>query len=402
MSNDNGKIFISHRALDKDVVDIFFEFLISVGIPRESIFCSSLPGNDVKEKISDEVKSAIGESVIDIVLLSNDYYDSAYCLNEAGIIWYKDTKVIVIALPEITPDNMYGFLDSNYKIRRLNNDTDLSCIYEEIRETLNIPQVKMDVFTVELKKLLNRYEEFLNNREDCIVEENSQIEKEIRIDELVTDDEKIIMYYILSKKVRKANRNDIKKWLQDLEIYDVNIDNAFDLLSKLGQGKYNDESLEIDIDIFRKYMSSSEEYTSKLESIVTKHQKLSAVEFDDMWHLEKFDDIDKLFIAYIIETNNFSFGTRTYAARQLEDIKNWEDNIYIGNIVSVNYNKCLNLFIDKQFVYETSWTSHANPREYTLCNSLKKYLLECEFPYSEELRKLVDKYIDKYVEDLPF
>lgn len=399
MENNYGKIFISHRALDKEVADILFEFLIAVGIPRESIFCSSLPGNDVKEKINDEVKRAIDESVINIVLLSKGYYESAYCLNEAGIIWYKDIKVIVIALPEITPDNMYGFLDSNYKIRRINNDTDVSYIYEEIRETLNIPQVKIDVFTVEFKKLLKKYEEFLNNREDCIAEDNSQIEKEITIDDLVTDDERIVMYYILSKKVRIANKYDIKRWLQDLEIYDVNIDNAFDLLSNLGQGKYDDESLKIDIDIFRKYMSSSEEYISKLESIVTKHQKLSAVEFDNMWYLEKFDDIDKLFIAYIIETNNFSFGTRTCADRQLEDIKNWEDNIFIGNIVSLNYNKCLNLFIDKQFVYETSYD---NPREYTLCNSLKKYLLESEFPYIEELRKLVNKYIDKYAEDLPF
>lgn len=51
MRNDYGMIFISHRATDKDVVDIFFEFLIAVGIPRNSVFCSSLPGNDVKEKL---------------------------------------------------------------------------------------------------------------------------------------------------------------------------------------------------------------------------------------------------------------------------------------------------------------------------------------------------------------
>lgn len=377
---------------------MFFEFLIAVGIPRDSVFCSSLPGNDVKEKISDEVKQAIDESEINIVLLSKDYYNSAYCLNEAGIIWYKDANVIVIALPEITHNNMYGFLDNNYKIRRLNNDTDVSYIYDEIRETLNISQVKMDVFTVELKKLTNKYEEFLSNRKPCLTDEKSDVVTEIKIDELVTDDERIVMYYILSKKVRIVKKNDLKKWLQDLEIYDINIDNAFDLLSNLGQGKYDDESLEIDVNVFRKNMLISEEYISKLKNIVTEHQKLSAVEFDNMWNLEQFDDIDKLFIAYIIETNSTSFGTRTYANMQIEDIKNWENNNFLQNIVSANYGKCLNLFIDKDFVYETSWTSYNNPREYTLCNSLKNYLLNRSFLYRDELINLIDKYEEK----LPF
>lgn len=398
MENNYGKIFISHRALDKEVVDILFEFLIAVGIPRESIFCSSLPGNDVKEKISDEVKRAIDESVINIVLLSKDYYDSAYCLNEAGIIWYKDIKVIVIALPEITPDNMYGFLDSNYKIRRLNNDTDVSYIYEEIRETINIPQVKIDVFTVEFKKLLKKYEEFLNNREDCIAEDNSQIEKEITIDDLVTDDERIVMYYILSKKVRIIKKDDLKNWLQDIEIYDVNIENAFDLLSNLGKGNYNNERLEIDIDVFRKYSANCDDYISDLQAVVHKHQIVSAIEFERMWNLEKFDDVDKLFIAYIINENVISFGTRWKEKIQIEHIKRWEENNYLQSILSKKYDKSLNLFINKRFVYESSWTDYGNPREYTLCNSLKDYLFSSEFSHIDELNRIVDK----YEEDLPF
>lgn len=390
MSNDYIRIFISHRATDKDVVDMFFEFLIAVGIPRESIFYSSLPGNDVKEKISDEVKSAINESVINIVLLSKDYYDSAYCLNEAGVIWYRDTKVIVIALPEINNNNMYGFLDSNYKIRRLNNDTDISYMYEEIRETLDISPIKMDVFTLELKKLIAKYEKFLKNRKVCRIDES--LSAEIKIDELVTDDEKIIMYYILSKKIRKANKKDILEWLQDLEIYDVNIDNAFDLISNLGNGNYSEKELVLDINIFKEYLTKSNEHIEDLQSIIQKHQILSANEFELMWNSEQFDDTLKLFVSYIINESVISFGANWKEKGQVEHIKNWEENNYLESILSKRYDKCLNFFINKRFVYESSWTDCGNPREYTLCTSLKNYLFSSNFPHINELQKILDKY----------
>lgn len=43
-------IFISHRSIDKNFADILVDFLCGTGIPKDRIFCSSLPGNDVKEK----------------------------------------------------------------------------------------------------------------------------------------------------------------------------------------------------------------------------------------------------------------------------------------------------------------------------------------------------------------
>ena len=83
-------IFISHRSTDKAIADMLLDFFIGTGISRESIFCSSLPGNDINEKISSEIKDALKRSLVNIAILSKDYYQSAYCLNEAGILWYRD------------------------------------------------------------------------------------------------------------------------------------------------------------------------------------------------------------------------------------------------------------------------------------------------------------------------
>lgn len=113
---NHSKIFISHRSTDAPIANALFDFFIAAGIQREKIFCSSLPGNDVKEKISVEVKDTLKNSCLNIAILSNEYYKSAYCLNEAGILWFQDVPAIPIALPEIQPTDMLGFLNDDYKI----------------------------------------------------------------------------------------------------------------------------------------------------------------------------------------------------------------------------------------------------------------------------------------------
>ena len=72
---------------------------------------SSLPGNDIDQCISKEVKEALKSSAVNIAILSGDYYESAYCLNETGILWFLDNiPVIPITLPGIDSTNMRGFL----------------------------------------------------------------------------------------------------------------------------------------------------------------------------------------------------------------------------------------------------------------------------------------------------
>lgn len=63
-------IFISHRSTDKAIADMLLDFFSGTGIPRETVFCSSLPGNDINEKISGEVKTALKKSVVNIAILS--------------------------------------------------------------------------------------------------------------------------------------------------------------------------------------------------------------------------------------------------------------------------------------------------------------------------------------------
>ncbi len=165
--DNKNSIFISHRSSDKELADLLLDFFIATGIPREAVFCSSLPGNDVKENISAEVKQAIQSSRINIVILSQEYYESAYCLNEAGVIWFLDHAVAIpIALPEIKPEKMYGFLNSEYKIRHFDETNDIAYINDTIRELLKIPQLKATVFSKESGKLIKKYTDYINTRRE--------------------------------------------------------------------------------------------------------------------------------------------------------------------------------------------------------------------------------------------
>lgn len=396
MNEEKTIIFISHRSTDKDVADMLVGFFTSSGISRESIFCSSLPGNDVNEKISQEIKLALQNSAVNIAILSYDYYQSAYCLNEAGILWYNETPVIAIALPEINSNNMIGFLNNEYKLRRLDSDTDISYIYDTVHDAISMKQTKMSIITAENKKLRSRYDNFIKNRE-----QPKQTSEELltnTISDLTTDDERIVLYYILKKQVRKVSKSDILGWLHSDEVYDVNIDNAFDLLSSFDDSSLNGETLELGFKIFRNYSSKSDTIISILQETVDNHIKKAIDVFMSLWNSDSLDDNLKLFLAYIVDERMTSFGDRWKMDKQIENIKDWEAKNTLSPSLSENYGSCLQFMIQNHLVYETSWTSYGNPREYSLCHSLQDFLLNCPSEYIEELQGVKDNY---HI-DLPF
>lgn len=390
-------IFISHRSNDKAIADMLVDFFSGTGIPRETVFCSSLPGNDINEKISGEVKTALKNSVVNIAILSADYYQSAYCLNEAGILWYQDdVPVIPIALPEINSSNMYGFLSNEYKLRRLDSDTDVSYIYDIVSDAVSSPHTKVGIITQENNKLRARYSDFLATREFPQIDPTPF--SSTSLSEITTDDERIVLYYILQKNVRKVSKEIVLNWLHTNEIYGVNIDNAFDLLSSIGGGSVVNGALEFGLDVFRKYSSTSSELLIELEECVNQHKKLAANTFNVLWKSDVLDSTTKLLFAYIFDERMCSFGSRWMADVQIKSIKQWESKNWLDSTLSDNYGSALQFLIQNDFVYESDWTSYGNPRAYTLCPSLQALLFNCP----EELRQELQKIQSEHQAELPF
>ena len=390
-------VFISHRSSEAKVADMLRDFLVGTGIPNDCIFCSSLPGNDVKHRISPEVKEKIKYSAVNIALLSNDYYNSAYCVNEAGIIWLREEAIpIVIGMPEITHDNMLGFLNNDYKLRRLNSDDDIAAIYDAVQKAVGVPPATISVVVNASHKLKENYDAFISSR---TIESQSKGHPTADILDLITtDDEKIVLLYVFKKNIRKIKKEAIAQWLQDLEIYDVNIDNAFDLLSTIGSGKNHGEQLELGIDFFREITTQSEAIIQSLSPILEKHIISSQTILQQMFKSRQLDDVDMLFVAYIIDEKMDTFGDRWQAEAQIADIKEWEAKNSLDSTLSENYSKSLSLFIQNRLDYESAWTSYGNAKEYSLCSSVRQWLLQ----NPSELKDLLASVKKTHTFDLPF
>ena len=389
-----NKIFISHNTQDKAVTDIFVDFLIAVGIPRNEIFCSSLPGNNVKENITTEIRDSLDRSNIYICVLSSSYYQSAYCLNEAGIIWYKNSATIIIGLPEITIDNMQGFINKDYMIRHLNNADDIYAIIDDVISVLNLTQIKHQVINTETAKLIRKYNDFLTSRRTESTENITS--NTVDLATISTDDEKIILYFMIVKGLRKTSKKDIIDWLQKKEIFNVDINNGFDLLTFLGNSKYENETFELDITYFRKFSNQKDEIKEALRPIVFNHYEKVSNKFINLWQRNVFSNEMKLFLMYIIENRISKLGDRWKADFEINSLSEWVNNNSIPVSVANNYGIYLNLLITNNLVYESEWTSYGNPREYTLYNSLQEFLFSENFPYYSELQKL------KIISGIPF
>ena len=213
-----------------------------------------------------------------------------------------------------------------------------------------------------------------------------------------TDDERIVLYYILHENVRKVSKSTISSWLNKCEIRGVNVDNAFDLLSSFDNGTVNNDTLEFGIDTFRKYSANAAQILPPLKKCMDQHIELAVNTFKKIWSDDTLDINIRLFIAYIVEERMRAFGDRWMAEGEIENIRQWESKNTLDSTLSSNYGSCLEFFIQNELVYASSWTSYGNPREYTLFPSLQELLFNCPHKIMEELQKV--KGI--YHLDLPF
>lgn len=370
------------------------DFLVGTGISKEAVFCSSLPGNDVRERISVEVKSALKSSAVNIAILSRDYYRSAYCLNEAGVLWYEeDISVIPIALPEINESNMCGFLNSDYKLIRLDSDTDVSSIYDTVAKAISPPPARARAITNENNRLRSRYTEYLKARELPTTDRYDPFVP-VPATRITTDDERVVLYYMLQKNIRKVPKSTVSNWLHDLEIRNVNVDNAFDLLSSIDDGAVNDDTLKLDINAFRYYSENATKILPLLKKYVDQHIELAVNTFNKIWDDVALDNRIRLFVAYIVDQQKCSFDDEW----QIEQIQQWESKNTLDSTLSSNYGSCLEFFVEKGLVYASSWTSDGNTQEYTLYPSLQKFLFNCPHDLKEELQKVKNT----HYWDLPF
>lgn len=134
-------IFISHSSKDKELVSAINDFLISLGLKKKEIFCSSFDGQGVKngEKIPERIRKEINAAQIIIYLITPNFLNSMACMQEFGFssLCYEDKYAFVFLDSEIDFQKIPGFKDTNKRHTPFNR-SGLSHLLEILNE-MNFP-----------------------------------------------------------------------------------------------------------------------------------------------------------------------------------------------------------------------------------------------------------------------
>ncbi|WP_222128281.1 TIR domain-containing protein [Bacillus cereus] len=130
------KIFISHSSKDEKVCSAFVELLENLGVPEDMILYSTSPRHGVPGDVDifDYLRDNIAEGITVYYMLSDNYYQSVYCLNEMGAAWIAQNDASIFILPNLTK-KIEGVIDSKKKAYTLNQPVELLQLKNKILET---------------------------------------------------------------------------------------------------------------------------------------------------------------------------------------------------------------------------------------------------------------------------
>jgi len=147
-NNNYNKLFISHAKEDEVIVGEIINLLEAMGLTPSQIFCSSIEGYGVPlgKDFLDTLKKEISNNVLVLFILTNNFYESPFCLCEMGASWVLTNEQIPIIIPPFTFDDIEGVLPKNTQGLPINNGLKLNSLREKIIETFNLPQQTMSIW----------------------------------------------------------------------------------------------------------------------------------------------------------------------------------------------------------------------------------------------------------------
>lgn len=239
-------VFISHAVKNKDIADKLVDLLeTGVGISDSDIFCSSLEGLGIPggTNFIEFIRKQIKDPKVVILLLSEDYFESQFCLAELGASWVLSHRVVPILVPPLEYGDVKAVL-TGVQLLKINDSNSLNQVQSDLIEALGIKgkpfarwESKRNIFIDGLEQILKnhgaapskvpykKYEKVLNQYNDA-VEEMEAMEREI--------EKKSSMISALKKaKDKSAVNNIVAENSSDIERFKELADEANSCLSRL-------------------------------------------------------------------------------------------------------------------------------------------------------------------------
>jgi len=153
------KIFISHSSRDGEIVNSFITLLTrGAGLRQDDIFCTSIDGMKITngEDMRKHIQKNVNGADFAILLISKNYKASEVCLNEMGAVWAINKKVKAYVFPDLQEERV-GWLINDKAAEKLNNETALASLYEELQQFYKLP-LSLPGWTAQAKVFCEKFQ----------------------------------------------------------------------------------------------------------------------------------------------------------------------------------------------------------------------------------------------------
>jgi len=163
MNTQHKKIFLSHSSADAALATQVRNLLIiGCGVSTNDILVSSVPGNGIPAgtpSFVDYLKARLQNAEIVVLLLSENFFSSQYCLCELGATWSLGKPYFPLVVPPLSKSELGSTLEVA-QAGEINNGRYLDQLPDEIRETVGTGVgtdawgLQRDVFLAGLSELI--------------------------------------------------------------------------------------------------------------------------------------------------------------------------------------------------------------------------------------------------------
>ncbi len=361
----NKNVFISHSSANKEIAEHLSAYLIRIGVKEKNIFCSSILGQGVAngEKLNDTIAKAIKKSKLIVFLLSRDFLDSSYCMEELGAGWYLNQQqgatCFYLVLPDIELSDLNGFVNSKvdkFSFIDPEQSEELECFGIEVAKYMRFRKP-------EHQTLVNARKTFFSAIDKQICDlisraENKKLEAEAKEKEISNLKNKIEEQAELIEKQKQEKQIEFEKIEKDKrKIKYRTIEKLFFLLGMtdgISKKQFNSLDKQFWVNMLNEYVELEKEFENL--NVSPANVRMQILLANIYSHIECFEDAYKRMLKFIeLTENNFYpyffdnivLAETNFADEAIELLKNKLKDCPIG-IVRDSYQETLKFFEERK------------------------------------------------------
>ncbi len=150
------KLYISHARRDGKLADAIVKLLRNTtSIAAEDLISISMEeaGLTAGEDLISHIEARVGRPSCTIVLLTQNYLASRFCLCEMGAVWAMSQHIIPVIVAPIETKHLRNLIPEN-RLNKINDSGDLNKVIALVQEYLGLDNINLPRWAMEKKQFI--------------------------------------------------------------------------------------------------------------------------------------------------------------------------------------------------------------------------------------------------------